>query len=301
LRIRFLAKKEIDLPRWDACVAADPACLPYALSWWLDAAADGQWDGVVIDDYRVVMPLPRGKHVGRYTQVQRPSFTQQCGPFGQLRPGDVRQLLSELPHRYLSLRLPLSDRVSNNEIPPGYSCRERTNYVLDLSADFETIHQNFHKVLRRKLRRNGPPKLSPAEPETIINLYRKSAGQKAGLQPKHYRWIAAIITAAQKNNAAICCRLDDEENGFLAAGFFPFYRGRLINTFAASTAVGYAKEGMARMIVELIKAHKGPGHLLDFEGSDIPGVAEFFRSFGPVKRNYLAVEKLGAGKWIGKM
>jgi hypothetical protein len=282
-------------------VAADPSCLPYALSWWLDAATGGNWDGMVMDDYRVVMPLPRGKFLGRYTQVQRPSFTQQCGPFGQLQPGDLKQLLTELPSRYLSFKLPFSNRVIREEVPTGYSSRERTNYVLDISPDFSAIHQDFHKVLRRKLRRNGPAILSPAEPKEIIELYRQSAGLKAGLKPKHYLQIAAIIEAAQSNNAAICCRLDDEENGFLAAGFFPFYRGRLINTFAASTSVGYAKEGMARMIVELIKANSGPGRLLDFEGSDIPGVAEFFRSFGPVERNYLAVEKTGVGKWIGKM
>lgn len=298
--IRFLAKKEIDLARWDACVAADPTCLPYALSWWLDAATGGHWDGVVIDDYRVVMPLPRGKFFGRYTQVQRPPFTQQCGPYGQLQPGDVKQLLTQLPGKYLSFKLPLTDRATAGEVPAAFSSRKRTNYVLDLSPDFEAIHQDFHKVLRRKLRRNGPATLSPAEPETIINLYRQSAGRKAGLKPKHYRKIAAIIAAAQLNDAAICCRLDDDENGFLAAGFFPFYRGRLINTFAASTSVGYAKEGMARMIVELIKTHRGPGRLLDFEGSDIPGVAEFFRSFGPVEQNYLSVEKLGVGEWIGK-
>lgn len=271
------------------------------MSWWLDAATGEQWDGVVIDDYRVVMPLPRGKFFGRFTQVQRPPFTQQCGPYGQLQPGDLKQLLTKLPARYLSLKLPLSDSVIREEVPAGFSRRERRNYVLDLSPDFSTIHQGFHKVLRRKLRRNGPGTLSPAKPAEIIDLYRQSAGQKAGLKPKHYRLIAAIIEAAQRNDAAICCRFDDEENGFLAAGFFPFYRGRLINTFAASTFTGYAKEGMARMIVELIKAHGGPGRLLDFEGSDIPGVAEFFRSFGPVEQNYLAVEKKGVGEWIGKV
>lgn len=300
MNIRFLAKNEIDISRWDACVAADPSCLPYALSWWLDAATGGNWDGVVLDDYRVVMPLPKGKFFGRFTQVQRPSFTQQCGPFGELQAGDLTKLLAKIPSQYLSLKLPLSDRVIREEVPEDYSCRERRNYVLDLSPDFSTIHEGFHKVLRRKLRRNGPGILSPAKPAEIIDLYRHSAGQKAGLKPKHYGLISAIIEAAQRNDAAICCRFDDE-NGFLAAGFFPYYRGRLINTFAASTSTGYAKEGMARMIVELIKAHGGPGHLLDFEGSDIPGVAEFFRSFGPVERNYLAVEKKGVGEWIGKL
>lgn len=301
MAIRFLRRKDIDTNQWNACVAGDATGLPYGLAWWLDAATNGNWDAVVVDDYRLVLPLPRGKSFGRWTQVQRPVFTQQCGPFGQPRPGELAEILRSLPGKYLSFDLPLSEWFPDPELPAGFAVRERTNYVLDLAPAYDDIHQGFHKVLRRKLRRNGPATLSVADPATIIELYRGSAGQKAGLKPKHYRRIAAIIDAASANCAAVCCRLDDEQDGFLAAGFFPFYRGRLINTFAASTPAGYTREGMARMLVELIKTHGGPGHLLDFEGSDIPGVAEFFRSFGPVQRNYPMVGKEGLARWIGKV
>jgi hypothetical protein len=187
-----------------------------------------------------------------------------------------------------------------DNIPGGLVFRTRTNFVLDLGEDFEVLHKGFHRVLRRKLRKYGTSTLSVATPETIIGLYQQSAGIKAGLKPKHYRSIRSIIQAAQAQGVAICCRLDDPEYGLLAAGFFPFYRGRLINTFAASSSAGYQQEGMARMLVELIRTHRGPGRLMDFEGSDIPGVAEFFKSFGPEQRHYLMVEKDGAGKWLGK-
>lgn len=209
-------------------------------------------------------------------------------------------MLSALPLGVRSLKIPLSERTLGQAVPNGFTQRERLNYVLELTDDYEVIHSGFHKILRRKLRRNGPARLSPAKPEAIIELYAASAGLKAGLKPKHYRWIEAIMRAALANDAAICCRLDDDD-GYLAAGFFPFYRGRLINTFAASTQLGYKQEGMARMIVELIKQLRGPGRLLDFEGSEIPGVAEFFRSFGPVERNYRLVEMGGLGKLVGKL
>ncbi len=300
MTLQYLSRNALDVTRWDGCVAADPAGLPYGKSWWLDAATNGRWDGVVVDDYRLVLPLPRGKALGRCTQVQRPAFTQQCGPFGALRSGDLEAILQALPGRYLSFHLPLSERVGAPALPAGYAARTRTNYVLDLSPEYAALHQGFHKVLRRKLRRNGPARLSPADPETIIKLYRASVGKKAGLQEKHYRTIRRLIQAAQAHDAGICCRLDDDSSGFLAAGFFPWHQGRLINTFAASTPAGYANEGMARMIVELIKAHQGPGHLLDFEGSDLPGVAEFFRSFGPECREYAAVEKTGLAAWLAK-
>jgi len=281
-------------------VANDPSCLPYGLSWWLDAATDGRWDGLIMDDYRLVLPLPRGKSFGRFTQVQRPSFTQQCGPYGTQLPGDVEVMLSALPFGVQSLKLPLGERTLSQQIPSSFINRERVNYVLDLTDEYEAIHKGFHKVLRRKIRRNGPARLSPIAPKAIIELYAGSAGLKAGLKAKHYRLVEAIMLAALANNAAICCRLDDD-NGYLAAGFFPFYRGRLINLFAASTPLGYKYEGMARMIVELIKIHRGPDRLLDFEGSEIPGVAEFFRSFGPEERNYRLVEMGGLGRLVGRI
>lgn len=282
-------------------MAADTASLPYGLSWWLDAVTDKNWDGVVVDDYRLVLPLPKGKSLGRVAQVQRASFTQQGGPFGQLRSGDVHDILHALPPRYLSFQLPLQEGIVPTDVPSGFSTRTRTNYILDLSPTYEEINLGFNKVLRRKLRRNGPATLSPAEPDLIIELYQNSVGTKAGLQPKHYRWIRQLMVAAQANESAVLCRLDDPENGCLAAGFFPWYQGRLINLFAASSPAGYQHEGMARMLVALIKQHRGAGCLLDFEGSDIPGVAEYFRSFGPERRQYLTVERKGVRKWIGKV
>ena len=87
----------------------------------------------------------------------------------------------------------------------------------------------------------------------------------------------------------VLLRADEANHGLLAAGFIPFHQGRLINLFAASTELGYQREGMARLLVALIEAYRGEGRLLDFEGSDLPGVAEFFRSFGPEERPYYAV------------
>lgn len=300
MAFKYLRQKDIDRVRWDAAVRADPSRLPYGLSWWLDAATATRWDGLMADDYRLVLPLPLGRSIGRFTQVQRPAFTQQCGPFGTLHAGDLKGLLRALPFPVLSLKMPLSERTLDLAIPHNFTRRERTNFVLPISAEYDAIQMGFHKALRRKIRRNGPAMLSPAEPAAIIELYASSAGLKAGLKPAHYRRIEAIMHAARDNEAALCCRLDDD-NGYLAAGFFPFYRGRLINTFAASTPAGYRHEGMARMIVELIKKHRGPGRLLDFEGSEISGVAEFFRSFGPTTQNYTTIEMRGPGKLIGRL
>lgn len=249
-----------------------------------------------------MLPLPRGKGIGDLRQINRPPFTQQLGPFGKnLSSADVTQLLNNLPGNGISFRIPLSELVEDLSVPEGFSSRLRCNMVLDIAPGYEKIQESFHRVLRRKLRKHGRATLSPADPDLIIDLYRQSAGLKAGLKEKHYAIIKRLINAALANNAAVCCRLDDPETGLLAAGFFPFYRGRLINTFASSTAVGYKKEGMTRLIVELIYAYGGPGQLLDFEGSDLTGVAEFFSSFGPDRKDYTEVSRTGFRRYLGRL
>lgn len=294
--VSYLRHTEIDGTRWDAAVNKDPTRLPYGLSWWLDAVCPGRWDGLVFDDYRAVMPLPREPFSLRRPfsswarpQVQRPVFTQQCGPFGELRPGDITGLFANFPDGLTFFVLPLTENAPPAEVPAEYITELRTNYVLDLGPALETIRAGYHKDLRRKIRKHGPATLLAAKPELIVNNYREKIGSKAGLKTKHFTRARALIKAALQHDAGYCYQLRSEDGEVLATGFFPHHRGRIINLLPVSTPLGYRREGMAMLINEVIEKHRGPGSLLDFEGSDIPGIARFFGYFGPEKRPYLTV------------
>ena len=292
----LLQHKEINRTRWDAAVANDPTCLPYGFSWWLDAVCPGRWDGVVFEDYRAVMPLPQAPFSLRRPwsswarpRVQRPFFTQQVGPWGDVRSGDIASLFAALPTSSTSFGLPLTENTLATEVPSTFTQEHRTNFVLDLSPDLETIRSGYHKGLRRKIRKHGPVSLQPAPPELIIQHYRKQIAQKAGLKTKHFTRARALIEAALLHDAGYCYQVKGEDDETLAAGFFPHHKGRIINLLPVSTPAGYKREGMALLIDAIIKKHRGPGHLLDFEGSDLPGIARFFGYFGPQKRPYLSV------------
>ena len=286
---RFLRRKDIDDRRWDEAVDRDPSGLPYGFTWWLDAVTDRRWGGVILDDYRAVLPLPYARKLGRFTQVQRGNFTQQGGPWGTWSGPDVTDLLSDLPGGILKLDLPLSARVTEAVIPPGYTIRYRTNYVLGLDRPREEITRNFHRALRRKLKRfPAPGHLRPASAEEIIGLYRPVAGVKAGLKELHYARVKALMQAANLHGTGRQLALEDDGGQLLAAGFFPTHKGRCLNLFGASSEAGYAKEGMTRLLLALLD-YEPADKLLDFEGSDLPGVATFFRSFGPVEEGYLQI------------
>lgn len=272
-------------------MSRNPTPLPYGFCWWLDAVTEGEWYGIILDEYRVVLPLPVKRSVLGVLQIHRAPFTQQSGPFGDVRAGDLTKLLSALPRRVLSFELPLSENVAISQVPEAYSSRSRTNLVLDLSPPLNELRAEYGKTLRKKLRRYDGGFLENTSAETVISIYRASSGQKAGLSANHYRQIGQLMKAAETNNSGKRYAFLDATGETLAAGFFPVCKGRVINLFGGSTPAGFQNDGMARLLDAVIEHHQGESGLFDFEGSDIKGVGDFFRSFGAVERPYLKITR----------
>src|SRR5687767_8915533 len=77
--LQYLKRKEIDANKWNRCVDSAAHSLLYARTEYLDAMAD-HWNGLVLDDYKAVMPLPYRVKWG-ICYVAMPAFVQQLGIF----------------------------------------------------------------------------------------------------------------------------------------------------------------------------------------------------------------------------
>ena len=292
--VRRLPARSIDRDRWDACVLADPVPKPYGLSWWLNAATRSDWEGLVLDDYRVVLPLPR-LHRYRLLPVHiRPPFTQQLGPFGQLRPGDLTALLNALPRKFQTA-LPLRPTLDAAEVPEGFSLRRRVNYVLDLDDSFPEVKRKFQKRMRQYLNRTHDMEVHPVAREAVIGLCRAQLGGRGGVRDFHWQRLSAIIDAAMERDLGFC-RGISAGGELLCVGFYPQLNRRAYNLAAASTPEGFEKRGMIHLLANVMEDLSGqPGAKFDFEGSELPGVREFFSRFGGVDEGYCLVER----KWWG--
>ncbi len=268
--VRRLSRREIDDDKWNRAVAGDAAPLPYGLSWWLDIVTRGRWDGLVLDDYRAVLPLTYRFKVGTLGVIAPPPFCQQQGPFGQYAEEELPELLSAVSRSLFSPTLHL-------RLPPGSGTR--INQELSLGRAYERTFARYSRSLRKRLRWAKPAALSDCPPELVIRLYREQLGEKTGLTTRHYEVMEALMAACAERNLGGCYRLDDAD-GLLAAGFFPTFAGRTINLFAAPTRHGRTEMGMARLLDSIIERDTGPGRIFDFEGSNVAGVHAFFASFG---------------------
>ena len=81
MAIRYLPYNDIDKKKWDACIAAADNGLVYAGSMYLDAMAQN-WDALILDDYKAVMPLTWKKKYSIHYLYQ-PFFTSCLGVFGK--------------------------------------------------------------------------------------------------------------------------------------------------------------------------------------------------------------------------
>lgn len=272
----------------------DPLPLPYGLSWWLDAATDSSWDALIVDDYRVVLPLPRLRRYGILPAYIRPPFTQQIGPYGTLRAGDVHRLLGQIPRKF-QLALPLRPTIDREEVPGVYAVRKRVNYVLDLARPFATVRQGFQKRMRQYLNQQTEMEVHPVSRDQVIHLCRTQLGDKGGIRSFHWQRLAAIIDAAVDRELGYC-RGMSEGGELLCVGFYPHLAGRAFNLAAASTPLGFEKRAMIHLLAHVMQTMSDrPGAAFDFEGSELPGVREFFSRFGGEDEGYFLVER----KWFG--
>ena len=242
------------------------------------------WAGLVLDDYRAVLPLPFQSTAG-VRWVVRPPFTQQCGPWGKFTDQDTERLLTAIPIQYVLVDWPLNERVARCS-NKWFSLVPRTNLVVDTGQSYDHLRQGYSRSVTRYLKKYAPGQQQMLTTEETIRTYRLEAGRRAGLRDKHYAIVHRLIDAAVSNGAGRTVGYFSAEGQYLAGGFFPEHRGRMINLFAGSTEAGYRDRGMARLIDHLLAERAGAPGLFDFEGSDIISIQQFFRGFGATDRPY---------------
>ncbi len=282
--LKHISYPDIDKAAYDSCVKASEHFRIYALSWYLDAVAE-EWDVLVLDDYRAVMPLP-GRRKWGMAYVYVPPFVQQLGVFSS---AGLKEDQEAGFYRAASSRYALVDYAVHSGSRATYSgWKERTNYILALDRDYESLKKGFNKNRRRTLdkgfqdlrldhRGGGHLFLS-----NVRKMTREEPGGFAP-GPKLIRMLERLIDSG---NEALHTRNVFHQNRWVGGLLWLSDPVRLTYLFPFLSREGREMQVGSFILDALIREHQETGLILDLEGSMIPGVAEFYRSFGAEKEIY---------------
>ncbi len=288
--IKFLEHNEIDFKLWDKRLKEATNPRIYANSWYLDITAPN-WSAIVDEDYKIFMPVVlKKKFFLKY--VYHPLFTQQLGIFFV---GEKQRQISDFWQESLKI---LTEKFSYITIQLNYAnnfenLTKKTNIVLDLSPSYEK--------LRKKYKRSQKFSIPKAEDNGLIIRdicigdfidFRKKYSA-SNFPPKHFLTLEKLLARClqEEKSRSLGVFKGDE---LLAVGFFAFYGNAYYYLSGASSQRGKQMYASHFLFDSFIKENAGKPYFLDFEGSEIAGVAQFFRGWGGknIPYYFLKINKL---------
>lgn len=278
MEIKYLKHQQIDFVKWDLAIDKCSAPLIYGYAWYLNTITSNQWDALVMGDYEAVFPMPWKKKFG-LKYIYQPYFCQQLGVFGSndLKL-NINDFLKAIPRRYVWVDMQLNLKHGNPT-----KGRMRNNYQLKLNPSYAQIAANYnpdvHKNIRKVERQDIVFKWGIPS-EQVIAMNRQAWG---ALNPEisegHYQQLAANCNIALSKGQLLTlgAYLEGELLGAVLFFISPAY---IFYMNGGANAAGKKFGIMNSLIDEVIQRYAGQAMILDFEGSEIEGVAYFYSKFG---------------------
>lgn len=293
--IKFIQHQEIDQKKWDLCIEQSHFSLVYAYSWYLNKVSPN-WHALVLNDYDAVMPLTHNKKWG-IAYLYQPFFTQQLGVFSKVEtdPTFLQSFMGAIPSYFRFIAIQMNE--SNGSIATHYPVKKAKNYLLGLNKPYAKIYKAYGSQAKRNIKKAQKMGLGI---ETItgsqaISFYKSNKGHVTkGVQPKHYQLLEQLFSELNDQNKLLVKGVFEPNGNMVGSAAFIVHKGRLVFILGNASHRGREMGAMHFLFDHVILQFADHAMLLDFEGSEIPGIARFFKSFGSSKTHYyrLKINKL---------
>jgi hypothetical protein len=288
--IHYLKHSEIDKEKWNECIQKSDNRNTEVLSWYLDIVCPG-WEALILDDYKIVMPLPVKRKFG-ISYIYIPLFIQQLGLFGNALTEEMLELfLNNLPPK-----IKLADIILNEHnimTSTRYLRHENTNYKLNINISYKVIKEHYNRNCQRNIRKAELSGLIFHEAISINEFnnllepqIRKQVKSFERLEKRHFR---LLLEETLKRKAGEIVGVYDSSDKLVAAGFYVYSYDKLLFKICGSTPEGKRMQAMYLLVDEQIKRYCKKYEYYDFQGSNIEGIAYFNSTFGAIPSKYYSI------------
>ncbi|MCK4406152.1 MAG: GNAT family N-acetyltransferase [Bacteroidales bacterium] len=290
--IKHLTYQEINKSKWDECIKKSFNGIIYGYSWYLDIVCK-HWEALVENDYERVFPLTTGKKFG-INYLFQPFFTQQLGVFSKniLTVNIISKFLESIPAKYKFVEIFLNSL--NKVDPEKFNVTPQLNHELDLINSYRNISKKYSKNTKRNIKKakgSGITIVKNIKPDEIIKIFRENRGKDIKtLKLKDYLVLKRLIYTCLYKGAAQIYGAYTKENELCAGAVFIKSNKKVIFLFSGTNTQARKFSAMSLLIDRFIEENSESHLTFDFDGSNNPNLARFYKSFGSNESTYLKLE-----------
>lgn len=241
-----------------------------------------QWDVIVLDDYEGGIILPITKSMGM-SKIYQPAFIQKCAWLGDSLLPDEEVRLFDL------IKSQNNWYHFNTSLKTTSKCKSRINQILPLT-NYEEVRKQYSKSLRKNIDKNTKDLITTSgmDAKQTVGLYQKAYGKlNPHLKQSHYE---ALVKLTKSNSELFNNVHVYKDNEVVASLLFAKYNNRLHYILGAPSAEGRKLNALSVGLDYIIRENCDGKSTLDFEGSSIPSVYNYYKSFGALEETFYEVE-----------
>ena len=277
--IQYIKRQHLDIDKYDACIESSVQSRIYAFSWYLDIVAEN-WDVLVLDDYKAVMPIPwKQKYLLKY--IAQPFFCQQLGVFSkEITSQELQDEMSKcIPKKFVKISLNFNSDNSLN----AKNTALMKNYTLELNDTYEMLFKSFSKGRKHAVKVGAKNNLTVKNTTIValIDIKNKFYDYPGFSESKLIKICNYILKT--KSGLVLGVFKDDV---LIGGGVFLISNNRITYLFSAFNDEGRKLQAASFLIKSIIEKNEKSNFVLDFEGGNLPNIATFFKSFGAKYEDY---------------
>jgi hypothetical protein len=280
INFRILQSNEIDKVLWDQKASLWNWNI-YSYSFYLDAVTSNQWSAIVFGDYDYFFPFVKRKKWG-LSYVCMPPYSQKYHIAG-LPEEIVKAIFNYFKNNFLvfDIRVDISPKMVLNK-----NCIfKKTNYELPLNKEYEIIRSSYSSRLNRSLKNKDLLLLEWDHLDQAILFNQKHSFDKTFVDET----AKAINKMPNEIVRSIIARTQD--GTLVASLIYVQHEDRLYLILPTSNESGRKLQAMSILIDALVCKHANTNKIIDFEGSSIENIANFYRQFSPKETHYYYCKK----------
>jgi hypothetical protein len=287
--INYIKRNDLDTVKYNDCIENSIQSRIYAFSWYLDIVADN-WDVLVLDDYKAVMPIPWKKKYG-IKYVYPPFWLLELGVFSLDENQDINSFLEVLycDFKFIELRL----NTKNKFLKSDFLINKQFQY-LDLKIGYESILKGYNRNRKREIIKANKHHLIENwndNPEKLITIFKANIAERVkGVSDKDYTTLLNIMQLSIQKRVGELLTIYDTNDKLLAAAFFLKHKNKVTQLVCASD-VSNRKNGVHAFFNDrAIFKYQPHFSVYNFGGSSMKNIANYYTSFGAATEEYQQIK-----------